>query len=303
MILTYPQGQQVDVQFDEKAHTYVVAHKLTDGEFSDYRPTHGITAPLVVVPKAFIKKWVAKEVCRAALEFVASHPDMDAEYFAEMLNDLDLYESKAKDEVTGKTLVTYYRINKKYPFLKWIKAAPDRKATDGKEFGTWLHKAIEQYYKSDRKDMPILTPEVQGMWDSFITFDNYHKPVPDNDGLEFLVYSLLYGYSGQGDYRGYMGGKYCIGDWKSTNRSDFNLEGIDTDYFYQLGGLAQAEFERTGKWPDDVFIANFDKKGEDPIVVWASDFGMSPQAAAKCYISCFNNYHMQEFWNYKFKKR
>ena len=44
-------------------------------------------------------------------------------------------------------------------------------------------------------------------------------------------------------------------------------------------------------------------KGGEPRVVWASEFGMSPQDCARAYVSCFNNYHMQETWDYKFKKR
>ena len=49
MIITFPNGQEVDVVFDESAHSYHIAHKLADGSFTDYKPTHGIAAPLAVV--------------------------------------------------------------------------------------------------------------------------------------------------------------------------------------------------------------------------------------------------------------
>ena len=301
MILTFPNGQEVDVVFDEKAHTYNVAHKLADGQFSDYRPTHGITAPLAVVPKAFLTPWGAKVGVEALLEYQVGQP-MDSAFLTEFFADKKAFDDNERLE-DGKPVMSYYKFSKKYPWFSKVKGAYKVKSKEGQEAGTWLHKAVEDFYRSDRKNLPILTPEVQPVWDSFIMFDNFFKPKADADGLEFLVYSLLFGYSGQGDFRGTMSGKTCIGDWKTTNRSQQNQDGISTEYFFQLGGLAQAEFERTGVWVDDLFAANFDKLGGEPRVAWASEFGMSPQDCARAYVSCFNTYHMIETWDYKFKKK
>lgn len=299
--LVFPAGQKVRVEFDEVEHSYVVSHEMFANEWSDWRPTHGITTPLAVVPHDFIKPWVAKEVSIAALCYARDHPTIIDELF-DLEADTEAY-SKGLTDANGKKIMTYYRYNKKYPYLKEIKKAPDLKATDGKEQGTWLHSAIEEYYKSGRKTLPINTDFTQPMWDSFLEFDNYFKPKPDADGLEFLVYSLLYGYSGQGDFRGTIFKGHVIGDWKTTNRSAQNPDGISVEYFYQVGGLAQAEFERTGKWVDDLFIANFDKLGDEPKVIFASDCGFSVQDCAKAYISCFNNYHTQLWYEMKFKRR
>jgi hypothetical protein len=194
-----------------------------------------------------------------------------------------------------------YKFKKLYPWYSKAKGNYKEASKDGKELGTWLHSSIENFYNSDRKTIPVITDAVKGMWDSFVMFDNFFKPKPET--LEFLVYALMFGYSGQGDFIGHMNGKYCIGDWKSTNRSGANPDGISVEYFFQVGGLAQAEWERTGKWVDDMFIANFDKKGGEPRVIWASDFGASPQDCARAYISCFNNYHTIKTWDYKFGKR
>lgn len=308
MIITFPNGQEVDVVFDESAHSYHIAHKLSDGSFTDYKPTHGITAPLAVVPKPFLTPWGAKVGVEALLEYQRDHP-MTAEDLDEFFADKEAYDQNLRDE-KDKPVMSYYRFAKKYPWFSKVKGAYKVKSKEGQELGTWLHTSIEAFYRSDRKTIPTITPECQGMWDSFVVFDNFFKPVADpttekdqKGGLEFLVYSLMFGYSGQGDFRGRMSNKRCIGDWKTTNRSAQNQEGISTEYFYQLGGLAQAEYERTGEWVDDLFIANFDKEGGEPRVIWASEFGMSPQDCARAYISCFNNYHMQETWDYKFKKR
>jgi hypothetical protein len=300
-ILTFPGGQVVDVQFDEQAHTYVVAHKLADGKFSDFRPTHGITTPLAVVPKDYLKTWAGKEAVLATLERVREQPklvkDLD-KFFA----DFELKENETRDK-DGSKLMTDYRFKKQYPWYTGLSTASKRKSKESTDVGTWIHGAIEQYYKSGRKTLPVITPASQPIWDSFIMFDNLFKPQPDDDGLEFIVYSLMFGYSGQGDFKGVMSGKHCIGDWKSTNRSYQNPNGISVEYFFQVGGLAQAEFERTGIWVDDLFIANFDKKGDEPKVIWASDFGMSPQDCARAYVSCFNNYHTIKDWEYKFLKK
>jgi hypothetical protein len=301
MIINFPGGQVVDVQFDEVAHSYVVAHKLANGEFSDFRPTHGITAPLEVVQKPFLTPWGAKEGVEAIVRTLTDDPAI-VEQLPQFWVDKQAMDDNLRDE-KDKPVMSSYKFKKLYPWFSQAKAAYKEKAKDGKEIGSWLHAAIETFYKSDRKTVPVLTPDSQPIWDSFIMFDNFFKPVADEDGLEFLVYSLMFTYSGQGDFRGKMSGKTCIGDWKTTNRSDFNTDGISVEYFFQVGGLAQAEFERTGVWVDDLFIANFDKKGGEPRVIWASEFGMSPQDCARAYISCFNNYHTIKEWDYKFGKR
>ncbi|UOF77980.1 pddexK-like domain of unknown function [Caudoviricetes sp.] len=299
MILTFPNGQEVDVQFDDKTHSYQVAHKI-NGEFTDYRPTHGITAPLSVVPKPFLTPWGAKVGVEALLEYQLTNELPDLEQF---FIDKKAYETNERTE-DGKPVMSYYKFAKAYPWFSKVKGAYKQKSKEGQEIGTWLHSAIENFYKSDRKTKPVITDEeTQKLWDSFTMFDNFFKPKADAEGLEFLVYSLMFGFSGQGDFRGVMSGKKCIGDWKTTNRSDQNTDGISTEYFFQLGGLAQAEFERTGEWVDDLFAANFDKEGGEPRVVWASEFGMSPQDCARAYVNCFNTYHMIETWDYKFKKR
>jgi hypothetical protein len=301
MIINFPGGQTVDVQFDDVAHSYVIAHKLADGGFTDFRPTHGITAPLEVVPKPFLTPWGAKEGVEAVVQEFTSHPE-----FVETLEQFWI-DKKAMDDnertPEGKPVMSTYKFKKNYPWFSKSKAAYKEKSKDGKEIGSWLHSAIEQFYRTGRKEIPQLDEATQPIWDGFIMFDNFFKPKADADGLEFLVYSLMFGYSGQGDFRGTMNGKHCIGDWKTTNRSSANPDGISVEYFFQVGGLAQAEFERTGKWVDDLFIANFDKKGEEPRVIWASEFGMSPQDCARAYLSCFNNYHTIKDWDYKYSKR
>lgn len=305
MIINFPGGQVVDVQFDDVAHSYVIAHQLANGQFSDFRPTHGITAPLEVVPKPFLTPWGAKEGVEAVVQAFHDDPSIVEQLPQFYIDKKAMDENERYVDAKGKDkpVMSSYSFKKRYPWFSAAKAAYKEKAKVGKEIGSFLHSAIENFYRSGRKDLPVLDEQTAPIWESFIMFDNFFKPVPDEDGLEFLVYSLMFTYSGQGDFRGKMNGKTCIGDWKTTNRSDFNAEGISVEYFFQVGGLAQAEFERTGKWVDDLFIANFDKKGGEPRVIWASEFGMSPQDCARAYISCFNNYHTIKEWDYKFSKR
>jgi hypothetical protein len=299
--IKFPSGQFVLVEFDDVAHSYVVAHKLADGKFTDTRPTHGITAPLEVVPKPYLTPWGAKMGVEALLEELRNHP-LDPEQLEQFFIDKALMDENARTE-NDKPVMSTYKFKKLYPWFGKAKSAYKEKSKEGKEIGSWIHGAIETYYKSARQTIPELNEFTTPVWESFVMFDNFFKPFPDSDGLEFLVYSLMFGYSGQGDYRGMMSGKHCIGDWKSTNRSSANKDGISSENFFQLGGLAQAEFERTGKWVEDLFIANFDKKGDEPRVIWASDFGASPQDCARAYISCFMNYHTIKEWDYKFSKR
>lgn len=283
----------VRISYDDKNHSYVKALRFPDGSYTDWQPTHGITAPLKLVPKEFLMPWAAKLSAYAALEWLVRNPAATGDV-----------QTMLADVAAGVDKKDRWAFTKRHgKWLTPIKTAYRKSSQDGKDTGHWLHSAIEQFYNTNRGYKPSLTAGSveQKLWKSFVEFDNFWKPTVD--ATEFFVYSKLFGYSGQGDMKGTMSGKKVIGDWKTTNRSEWNADGIDIEYFLQLGGLSQAEYEATGEWPDDVFIANFDKEGNEPRVCWASDFGMSPLDAAKAYIAFHNCYHLLEWWDYKFAKK
>lgn len=296
--IKYRDGYAVRIEFGEKEHSYNVSHQFEDGTWTGFTPTHGVTTPLTkTVDKPFLAPWIAKMTAQEAVQAMADY-DLDAQKAEEFIKDLFDLENETLD-ARGRKVMTQYRFRGKYPWFTEIKQAYKNASAAGKEAGTWLHKAVEEYHLSGRKTVPTLTPETEGMWNSFIKFDNLHKPKVEES--EFIVYSRIYNYSGMGDVKGTMNGKTFIGDYKTTNRSEFSKMGISYDNFYQLGGLAQAEFERTGEWPDDVCIINIDKGGEDPIVVWGSDWGMSPEELARRYIAHLVAYKCQVADEYKFK--
>lgn len=286
----------VRVEFNEKQHSYWVAKQFKDGTWSESAPKHGVTTPLSkTVDKPFIAPWVAKLSVHEVLRFAHDNPNI-VDQVPQMFSDLDLLDNEMVDE-SGRKVMSYYKFVHKYPWLGKLKSTYKDASTEGKDLGSWIHTAIENFYNAEA--LPVITAGTKGMWESFQMFNNLYKPSVDQ--VEFVVYSPSYDYSGKGDFRGSMNGKTCIGDWKSTNRSKSNEDGVSFDNFFQLGGLAQAEFERTGEWVQDVFIANFDKKGEEPIVIWASDFGMATEDCAKAYIAHLMAYKTQTFWEYKFK--
>lgn len=302
MEIKYKDGRTFKTEFfSGPGHNYQVSTMFEDGTWSEPVPTHGVTTPLDrTVSKPFIKPWVAKVTSRVALETIKDMGLTVAE-LSEFLQKLDDFENEVVDPATGRTKVTYYHMKKHYPWYFEIKQAADRAAEDGKTAGTWLHENIQKFYESDRKHEPLLDPSTRGMWESFLKFDNMYKPKMGRS--EFMVYSANFHYSGTADGEGVMSGKKFICDYKSTNRSKQNPMGITYENFYQLGGLAQAEFERTGEWPDDVCIINISKEGDDPIVLWASDWGMSPKELARRYIAAnLVPYKNQVADEYKFMK-
>lgn len=288
-------GGDVKISFEENkrtgTHSYVKALKFPDGTYTDWQPTHGITAPLEMVPKPYLMPWASKLGVHAALEYAASRPHLADEILQclqDIENELDKTDAWAFKKKYGK-------------WLSPLKSAYRNASQEGKNMGTWLHGAVETWYNTDRGQEPILDPSVQPMWTCFREFDNYYKPKVE--ATEFFVYSKLFGYSGQGDMKGELNGKQVIADWKTSNRSSYNKEGIEVTNFYQLGGLAQAQFEEFNEWVDDLVIVNIDKKGGEPAVVFASDFGMSVQDAAKAYIGVHNAYHTLRVWENKYSKK
>ena len=110
MIINFPGGQVVDVQFDEVAHSYVVAHKLANGEFSDFRPTHGITAPLEVVPKPFLTPWGAKEGVEAVVREFHDNPQI-VEQLSQFYIDKQAMDENLRDE-KDKPVMSSYKFKK-----------------------------------------------------------------------------------------------------------------------------------------------------------------------------------------------
>lgn len=296
--LVFKDGRKVRIEFGEKEHTYNVSHPLMDGTWTSPVPTHGVTTPLSkTVDKPFIAPWVAKLSVHEVLAWCYNNQDKIAE-IPKMFEDLELMESKVLGE-DGRPLMTYYKFSKQYPWLSKLKSTYRTSSGEGKDAGTWFHGAVEKFLTTGEK--PIVGEDTEGMWKSFIEWYNFNKPVLDE--AEFVVYSPTYSYSGMGDFRGTVGGRKVIIDWKTTNRSDANKDGISFDNFYQLGGLAQAEFERTGEWPDDVGIVNVDKNGMEAVTIWGSDWGMTPEECAKRYISHLVAYKQQVNDGYKFDRR
>lgn len=290
--LTYPDGSVFGIDFADVGHAYNVCVKTKDGSWTQPVPTHGVTTPLSkTVDKPFIAPWVAKISVHEVLAWCYNNPSRLAEV-PQMFADLERMEAKDKS-------MTYYKFTKTYPWLKNLKATYKNSAQEGRDDGDWFHHTVQKFLNDGTN--PTTDPKTALMWKSFIEFYNFYKP--KTDSTEFLVYSRTWGYSGAGDWRGEINGKYVILDWKTTNRSDSNKDGISFDNFYQLGGLAQAEYERTGKWVDDVGIVNIDKEGGEAVIIMGSDWGMSPEECAKRYITHLAAYKQQVSDDYKFGKR
>ena len=121
--LKFPGGQVVSVEFDDVAHSYVIAHKLADGQFTDTRPTHGATAPLEVVPKPFLTPWGAKMGVEAMVEIFHDQPQI-VEQLPQFYIDkkaMDENERFVNDKGKDSPVMSTYKFKKLYD-VWWIYA-------------------------------------------------------------------------------------------------------------------------------------------------------------------------------------
>jgi hypothetical protein len=61
---------------------------------------------------------------------------------------------------------------------------------------------------------------------------------PEITNIEMVLYSKQFNFAGTTDFVARIGGKLVIGDWKTTNTSRYNPDGIYSSYFAQLGPTA-----------------------------------------------------------------
>jgi hypothetical protein len=73
--LTFPVVRLSTSSLTTPTHSYQKRIQLDNGTFSDFRPTHGITAPLITVPKPYLKRWAAKMSVNATLKYFLENPE------------------------------------------------------------------------------------------------------------------------------------------------------------------------------------------------------------------------------------
>ncbi len=112
----------------------------------------------------------------------------------------------------------------------------------------------------------------------------------------------VYDYAGQADYICEVDGKLVVADWKTTNTSTYNPDGIYASYFAQLGAYSLAYEEMTGKEVKELYVVNLPKSGGEYKLKRLEDIGLTKHDAQAYFLTLRQAYELNKTFDWSLKK-
>lgn len=231
-------GDSVKLEYHDGAHKYLVSKLVKDDLWTAPAPVTGVSTYCNSLSKDFMGPWAAK---------------LAAEYIAENWGTT----TKAKLIDAAK---------KRFRAVSNV----------GKRAGKLGHLYVEARLKGKDIVMPTADADLKVIESVARAFDKFTEDwQPDMLEIEKVLYSKSHNYAGTADFIAEIDGKLVIGDWKTSNTSRYNPDGIYETYFMQLGGYCIAYEEMTGKEVGELVVVNLPKDGSNYKLKRLEDLGMS----------------------------
>jgi hypothetical protein len=229
--------EDVEVSFVPESHKYLVSFKV-GADWTQPKPTMGVTTYCGALSKDFLAPWAAK----LAAEYALAQKGLESDAVV-------LDEAK-----------------------KQFKQAADAGARAGK-LG---HLYVEAQLTKREVTMPS-SPEDKKVVESVArAFEAFMEDwTPEIIEAEKVLYSKAHNYAGTCDLVCKIKDKLIVLDWKTTNVSRYNPDGIYATYFAQLGAYSLAYEEMTGEKVGELYIVNLPKDGGDYKLKRLEDLGQS----------------------------
>lgn len=253
----------ISIEFVEGSHKYLVQHKVGD-IWLEAKPVVGTTTLCGALAKDFLAPWAAK---------------LAAEYMAKVTEGSD---AKRIDEAK-----------------RQFKLAADEGARAGKLGHAFVEaklKKEEFEYPEDDKDVLVVDSVAQA-------FEGFMRDwSPEIVGIEEILYSKTHNFAGTADFIAKVDGKLVIGDWKTTNTSRYNPDGIYPTYFAQLGAYSLAYEEMTGEEVEELMVVNLPKDGGEYKLKRLEDIGLSKVEAQAYFLALKQAYELNQKFEWALKR-
>lgn len=253
----------VRLDFVPDTHKYLVAHKVGD-KFLEAKPVTGVTTYCNALSKEFLAPWAA---------------GLAANYVADNLKG------------SNKTKV-----------ILDAKAQHKIMADIGKRAGKLGHLYVESQLTGRSVTMPSNVDDqkvVESVKTAYEAFMSDWKPVIVE--VEAVLYSKTHDYAGTCDLICEIDGKLVILDWKTTNTSRYNPDGIYATYFAQLGAYSLAYEEMTGKKVKELWAVNLPKDGSEYKMKRLEDIGLSKTDCQAYFLALKQAYEMNQLMEWRIK--
>ena len=255
----------VKFSYADKGHKYTVSKKLGEVWLTP-TPVTGITTITSIINKDALVYWSAK--------IAAYHMR-------------DNYKE-------GVSLVA---------LAEEAKVAHKTESRKGASVGTVGHKLIESLLLGK----PVKMPEKPELKEAVVNIRAQHEAferdfAPETIHVEQPMYSLRYDFAGTDDRFCTINGKRIVIDYKSTNRSYFNPDGIYASNFAQLGGQILLIEEQLKEEVDDAMIVNFAKDSQEYKLRSLSDLGLTTHDAKLYFLHCLDLYNINKLFEWRLNK-
>ena len=221
MVITYPDGEEVDLLFDKRLHSYKVGEEIVPSA----------TKVLGVISKPALVPWALK----MGVEWFEGKVFKDEESSA---NGTHVYKSPlGLDSI-----------------IKGIKSAHRQTSTSAINIGTITHDWVEEAINFHIKGGVI--PELPTQEEALNSIDAFKSWVQENDiewiSAEEKLYHRKHKYAGTVDALANINGEYCVIDWKTS-------KAVYPEYHLQVAAYAKAVEDMYEKKVDATYILRCDK--------------------------------------------
>jgi hypothetical protein len=204
--------------------------------------------------------------------------------------------------VVAKPALMTYPMNKAIEFLKALNTKPTEEdfrnarrahiehSNAGKKAGKVGHALVEALLLNKPTTMPTDKTEREYAESVATAFESWKTDFkPEIISTEEAVYSLSHDFAGTFDLMAKIDGKITLLDFKTTNPSYYNPDGIYAEYFGQLGGYLVAYEEQGGK-VDQAMVVNLPKDGSEYKVKSLEDINKTITDAKVYFLSALGLY-------------
>lgn len=226
------------------------------------KPVTGVTTYCGALSKEFLAPWAAK----LAAEYVAKN--------GKTVKDIDLAK-------------------------KQFKLAADSGARAGK-LG---HLYVEAQLTGRSVTMPSSVDDKKVVESVKNAYEAFMKDwSPKILEVEKVLYSKVHNFAGTCDLICEIDGKLVVLDWKTTNTSRYNPDGIYATYFAQLGAYSLAYEEMTGKEVKELWAVNLPKDGSEYKLKRLEDINLTKTDCQAYFLALKQAYEMNLTFEWRISK-
>ena len=254
---------------DHKAeHSYIVS-KLVDKDkklWTTPTPVVGVTTITGIIAKPALIGWSAK---------------LAAEYMRDNVTEIGQLVRRAEE----------------------AKRAHIVASTAGKAAGSVGHNLVEALLQNEPFAMPSEKTALKAATSirkAFLAWQADH-PLKVVE-VEKPAYSLAHNFAGKFDLLAEIDGKLVLIDFKTTNTSRYNPDGIYAENFAQLGAYLILIEEQMGVLVDEAVIVNLPKDGADYKTRSLVDLGVTKAEAKSYFLNAKGLYDLHQTVGFKLSK-